>query len=1052
MKQSFFFCVSFTILLLLPAMDGESQTYKFRQFGIEEGICHQFVYSVNQDVNGYIWLCTGEGLCRFNGTDFSGDFESDSLPNAFPNRSFKDSRGNLWFGHNDGSITFYDGKNFRVLKLEGNINSTIKDIKEDGDGRVVFATQNQGLIIVEEDFNVIQFSDAFAGRRISSIAFTGNKQLLLGSFDGLHMYSYDLAGDTITYLEKVPGISYTEVTSINFNSEAGLYLIGTGGKGLLGVRFAGESAGSAIVTKIDSDGILQYTHILSIFCDSQDYIWLSTKSEGIYKMRINTSDLSISELVQFNKENGLGANYITDAFEDVEGNIWMGTYGDGLAALFDEAFTFHEYNDPGGNTIFSVLADSTGYWMGGMGQLVRIDFGLHTTRQVFNRSNGLPDDRITSLYQDEGGLLWIGTGGSGLYRLNGRSVVRYFVSENSLENSINAIDGSGSVLWIASNNGIISIDQVTGKWENFGIGPNIPHNQINDIFVDSRNVVWIATPRTNGLYSLNSDTNYTILGNVTIDLVSITEDDYGNLWACSANDGVFRFTSEEPEHYSTYNGLKSPSCYSIMNDGQGNIWVGHRLGLSKIEVDRGMVITYGTEAGIIGDVQPNASSVTDRGIAMFGTSEGLVQFDTRKERKNLTAPITNIISVVISDVAYDFSQPIVLPYGRYKLRIDFIGLNYFDPEKVSYQYILEGYDEWCEPTAIPYVQYSRIEDGNYTFRLRACNSEEVCTEVPVQFSLRIKPPIWKTWWFISITTLILISLVFVIIKYRERKARLFQEMLQRKLDERTREVVQQKEEIEIKNKDITDSINYAQRIQASILPPISRLHDAFSGSFVFYQPRDIVSGDFYWYDMVDENKFVIVCADSTGHGVPGAFMSMIGTTLLKDISVRKDVNSPSSLLSTLDQEIMSALNQNIEAERSNDGMDIIVAEIDLKTSVLKISSAMRPMIVYKGGEQIYIRGSKSSVGGQYEKEQKAFETHEYQMEKGDKVYMFSDGYPDQFGGPLGKKFKMVRLKNMLRDIHDKPMEEQYHYIKNNFEIWKEDVEQVDDVLFMGIEI
>jgi serine phosphatase RsbU (regulator of sigma subunit) len=126
--------------------------------------------------------------------------------------------------------------------------------------------------------------------------------------------------------------------------------------------------------------------------------------------------------------------------------------------------------------------------------------------------------------------------------------------------------------------------------------------------------------------------------------------------------------------------------------------------------------------------------------------------------------------------------------------------------------------------------------------------------------------------------------------------------------------------------------------------------------------------------------------------------------------------------------------------------------VDLKTNKLRVASAMRPMIIYRDGEQIYVRGSRSSVGGEYEKEQKVFETNEFRLSKGDKIYMFSDGYPDQFGGPLGKKFKMVRLKNMLRDIHDKPMDEQYNYIKNNFEIWKEDTEQVDDVLFMGIEI
>jgi len=430
---------------------------------------------------------------------------------------------------------------------------------------------------------------------------------------------------------------------------------------------------------------------------------------------------------------------------------------------------------------------------------------------------------------------------------------------------------------------------------------------------------------------------------------------------------------------------------------------------------------------------------------------GLVTFDTEKERTNVSAPFVNITTVRIGEREFDISEPIILPYGIYKLRVEFVGLNFMAPERVTYQYRLEGYDDWSEPTTLPYIQYSRVEDGEYTFQLMACNSEGVCNEAPVEFSLRIKLPVWKTWWFITIVVLILIFTVYLIIKFRERKAKLFQEMLQKKLDERTREVVMQKEEIEVKNKDITDSINYAQRIQASILPPISKLIDTFAGSFVFYQPRDIVSGDFYWYDRFDD-RFIIVCAGSTGHGVPGAFMSMFGTTLLKDICHRSAVETPARLLYTLDKEIMAALNQNIEAERSNDGMDIIVAQVNLKTNMLNIASAMRPMIIYHKGEQVYVRGSRSSVGGQYESTEKMFEPQEFQLDPGDRFYMFSDGYPDQFGGPLGKKFKMVRMKNMLRDIHEKPMEEQYAYIKNNFELWKEDLEQVDDVLCMGIEV
>lgn len=183
-------------------------------------------------------------------------------------------------------------------------------------------------------------------------------------------------------------------------------------------------------------------------------------------------------------------------------------------------------------------------------------------------------------------------------------------------------------------------------------------------------------------------------------------------------------------------------------------------------------------------------------------------------------------------------------------------------------------------------------------------------------------------------------------------------------------------------------------------------------------------------------------------------MSMIGTTLIKDICLRDNVKTPSDVLMTLDLEVRDALNQNKETDGSNDGMDIIVAEINLSTNKFIVSSAMRPIILYKDGEQIYVKGSRSSVGGQLEDESmnKEFTNEEFQLSKGDIVYMFSDGYPDQFGGPLGRKFKMVRLKNLLRDIHEKSMEEQYNYVKSNFQLWKEDLEQVDDVLFMGIKI
>jgi serine phosphatase RsbU (regulator of sigma subunit) len=483
------------------------------------------------------------------------------------------------------------------------------------------------------------------------------------------------------------------------------------------------------------------------------------------------------------------------------------------------------------------------------------------------------------------------------------------------------------------------------------------------------------------------------------------------------------------------------------------VWIGQRLAISRYNIKNSSIYNYDSDKGITGNCNINATFRDESGVLYFGTTQGLVKYNRAKDKRMTVPPKTNITKVIISDKEYDFSKDIVLPYSVYKIRIEFTGLNYRDPEEVKFQYILEGYDlEWSDITDSRYVIYPRVEDGEYKFLLRSFNIDGFSEEQAASFNLKIELPVWKKWWFISLVIVILILTIFLIIKIRERKQKQLQEYLEKSLEERTKEVVEQKEEIEIKNRDITDSINYAQRIQESILPPITRLQENFSGSFVYYQPRDIVSGDFYWFDKISERKFVIVCADSTGHGVPGAFMSMIGTTLIKDICLREGDKPPSSILRSLDIELRNTLNQNIEVGKPNDGMDIVVCEIDLKTNYLRYASAMRPMIVFKDAEQIYIKGSRSSVGGHYDKADKVFEDQGLQLSKGDLIYMFSDGYPDQFGGSVGKKFKMVRLKNLLNDIYQKTMEEQYNYIKSTFSLWKENYPQVDDVLFMGIRL
>ena len=721
----------------------------------------------------------------------------------------------------------------------------------------------------------------------------------------------------------------------------------------------------------------------------------------------------------------------------------------------DETFLFYK-----GKDVTAVIAKGDYYWIASKGYIKKQN--IYETGDVteYTTSNGLPDDKITSLYVDGDDRLWIGTQYKGAYTItrNSRWASKYHLSNISLGNQVNYLTGLRNEIYFATNNGVYILDTQTGMRQNLTTRDGLPHNSISHIYFDKDGRGWLAT-KTNALYFIRNDKleseDRLQTNSGEIEFKAITQDRAGDIWAGSYRDGLFRFTKDSVYNYRTTSGLKSNFCYSIGLDPNGNIWVGHRQGLSQVNTNNNKINIYDPEQGFNGDCNQNAITQNQDGIMYIGTSDGLISYNYKQDKVNNTAPMLNILAAYLNDEPIDLKNGLSLKYGAYKLRIDFIGLNYQAPEGVVYQYMLKGkgFDqEFGEPTRVNTETYNNLRDGQYSFILRAFNKDGIYNNVPLDINIHIKKPFWKTLWFFTTTLVVIIFVFFVIIKYRERKQKQLQEYLETQLAIRTKEVIAQKNEIELKNRDITDSINYAQRIQASILPSIRRLQDHFSGSFVFYQPRDIVSGDFYWFDMVKDEKFVIVCADSTGHGVPGAFMSMIGTTLIKDICMRSDVNSPSEILFMLDNELKNTLNQNVEAERSNDGMDIIVCEVDLTNRFVRFASAMRPMIIYKDGEEIYLKGSRSSVGGHMQKEDKDFEEQGFQLNKGDIVYMFSDGYPDQFGGPLGKKFKMVRLRNMLRDMQQKPMELQYETVKNTFKEWKQDEEQVDDVLFMGLKI
>lgn len=287
-------------------------------------------------------------------------------------------------------------------------------------------------------------------------------------------------------------------------------------------------------------------------------------------------------------------------------------------------------------------------------------------------------------------------------------------------------------------------------------------------------------------------------------------------------------------------------------------------------------------------------------------------------------------------------------------------------------------------------------------------------------------------------------------------------VLEAKVVERTEQVVLQKQEIEAKNselevlyKHVTDSIKYAKRIQEAILPPDSLVKKLLPNSFVLYKPKDIVSGDFYW--MEEKNgKVMFAAVDCTGHGVPGAFMSIVGYNILKQAVTNNNLTTPALILDVLNEGVSETLHHGHEHEQgqAKDGMDIAFCTIDFNTLELQYAGAFNPLYIVRNGQMLQTKADKFPIGYFMGEEKKKFTNHTIPLERGDTVYIFSDGYADQFGGSFGRKFMAIPFRVLLMDLNkgQMSMEKQKEILNQTIEEWRGALDQVDDILVMGLRI
>ena len=1034
------------------------QVYKVMEYGVNSGLPEPYVYSMHQDHYGYLWIGTGDGLARYDGNSFRVFTTADSLCDEFVTSSHINTQGS-WFGHMNGGVTHYNGETFTKVVAGNQGTGSITDIKSNGNTTWA-STQSGGIWRIGTNHQTKLFVDPENPVSAFTFEFISPTECAVGSIDGVYLFAIENESNSLRFITilELPDTKIQDLTMSRDNTT--LYIL-TQDEGIFTFntnQFSPDT--DPFEMDLVATGIERPQQI---FEDSQHHLWIPTFGNGLFKL-IPGADGGYNSWTNYSNENGLPDNNIQVVFEDREENIWLGMYGTGLSRLVDEAFTYYfveeteiDYN------IQSIYMNQDFKWFGTGNGLIRHNRANGETLYLSGRENGLPNDRVTAITGSPNGSLWIGSSENGVYRKQpgGERFRKIYISSGTLENSINALEFNEPFLWIATGKGVCKVDTRSGARTWFTISDGgLPHNTVNHLLLDRGGKVWLSTKSNTISYIENNTVTRLVMpavGRVS-NIQSITRDMEGNMWVGTDGNGVFKLEGDSAINYTTDDGLSSKYCKSLVGDDINYMWVGHKEGLSRIGLSDGNITSMKEEVGISRSMEfnQNAAFKDPDGILWFGSTTGVLSYNPNLAKSQLPPPAVSITSIIVNNQARDVVDHLQLRPGKYDLRIQFVGINLKNPDAVTYRYKMEGLgNSWVEEFRENQVSFNRLSDGKYIFNLSATNSAGIYGQDPVLLHITISKPLWKRWWFYGLFLVIVASGFVVYVKRREHNLLMEKQILEKAVKERTEEVVHQKEEIErqsdeirLINKNITDSITYARRIQQAVFPPSEQLTSYFPKSFVMNRPQYIVSGDFFWVAKKEE-KLIVTVADCTGHGVPGAFMSMLGITLLNEIVNNQHCVEADQILNKLKHEVIHALRQKGTSESASDGMDMALCVFDPKESKLQYAGGFNPLMQIRNGELIKYPADPMPIGIGAIKDRE-FTKHEFNVHKGDQIYLYSDGYEDQFGGEKDKKFSRQRFRKLLLDIHRLPMQDQKIRLENRLDDWMNGREQIDDITVLGI--
>jgi ligand-binding sensor domain-containing protein/serine phosphatase RsbU (regulator of sigma subunit) len=1088
----------FGLFLFLSGL-GYAQEYKFKHIGKENGLSQNRVNAILGDKDGFLWFATDDGLNRYNGQsirvykNIPGD--AKSISDNWINALYVGDDGTLYIGTEEGGLNIYN-KFFDTFeyfqfdpKKENSISSNkINCIIQNDEHSLWIGTDNglnlfdlktktfkrfldemvnpnnpqsvikndnirsllldkQGILWIGTTKSGLQSYDAkkkiFTDHlqmnedgemlhpnihRIRTLFEDSKGQLWIG-FDGGSLARY-AKGEFHYYLNDpdVPGtISDNQVTSI-VEDHTGQMWIGTGDGISL---YDPKTDAFRVIRSIEGSPFSLRDDFIRVLCeDKANSIWIGTEANGV-----SVFHRSIGKFKHINSTSydakGLEADFVFSFEEADKDHIWIGTMGGGLAVYDRKTNSFTHYYRDENNTHDNILFLKKvgkkmwfGTWGGGFSYF-DLETGKFRKEPYITENSGLSNNNVIWIEPDAKGNLWLATlRGLNYYDAQKDEIRSWRTDEGLPNNTLYCLHLENNILWIGSSGGgLIRFDIRNNSFKQWlkGGKNSLSNNTVHAIVPDGKGMLWLATK--NGLNKFDPRTE--------------------------------SFTS-----YSEPDGLSNNFIVGILPDRSGNLWLTTYNGLTKFNPEKGEgkekidSRVYFAIDGLQGDeFNQNAFFKTSDGELFIGGTEGFNHFYPQDIVDNPYIPPVVITSFKVAGKEYALDSAITctnfiqLSYKKNFFSFEFASLDYILPEKILYSYKMEGLDEeWSVPSHRNFASYTDLQGGDYVFRVKATNNDGVWNEKGVTIHIRIIPPFYKTKWFYSVVTFLTILLVFVFIRLRIASIKKEKKRLEDMVEQRTKELAE-------KNRDIMGSIQYAKRIQEAILPDKHSIFVHLPESFILYRPKDIVSGDFYWFGVV-EDKAIIASVDCTGHGVPGAFMSMIGHNLLNQIILEKHITDPAQILSHLRQSVRRALKQEGKEVDTQDGMDLALCVLDKKTKVVQYAGAFRPMIIVRENSLEKLEGEKLPIGATKAEEKSVGEyiTHERQLQVGDCIYMYSDGFVDQFGGPAGKKFMGKNLHNLMLQMHRKSMTEQHFILLEEFEKWTGNLEQVDDVLVIGIRV